>query len=417
MKKIFIFFIITLLLISCSKESADILKPEHKQDLTISEAKKYYENHVKKARKDDGKEEYLVFWDDATEIRDKEHGLLISVPILYKDGLAVKIKNEDNKPEVSTIDIKATLIFKKEEDKVTMYHHKMVHDYSKLDEEQSQQDTSDKFTGYAYLFDENDKFIEMSFFEKGEEKYRSVKENEKARVASYPVYVCTDWYTQVCWSGGCGDWHYSHSQCEFIYIPISSGSGSSSINTTVTLVSGGGGSVSSFSAFEGIDGYWNWYGSLNDDEKAFFKRKFWLIPYAITARIEANIFTGLVFCRNDDDGNWNAFKHALWSALNAMYMGRHNAIDIGMNHELEYIEGYEVKNAMDIHNNNKGINIYFLNSSAIDAMTNHQNKLEFIIEKVLIALNSGQLKRLNPPNSGVPYSQIQIPTNGDDKCI
>jgi hypothetical protein len=56
----------------------------------------------------------VVFWDDATEIRDKEYGTLVSVPFLYKDGLAVKIKNEDNKSDVSTIDIKTTLIFKKE---------------------------------------------------------------------------------------------------------------------------------------------------------------------------------------------------------------------------------------------------------------------------------------------------------------
>lgn len=61
MKKIYIFLVTTLILLSCSKESAYILKPEQKQNLTISEAKKYYENHVKKARKEDAKGDYLVF--------------------------------------------------------------------------------------------------------------------------------------------------------------------------------------------------------------------------------------------------------------------------------------------------------------------------------------------------------------------
>jgi hypothetical protein len=134
-----------------------------------------------------------------------------------------------------------------------MYHHKMVYDYSRLDKEQRSKNDSDKFTGYAYLFDENDKFIEMSLFENGEEKYRSVKENDKARVTSYQIFECTDWYTQGCWSGGCGQWHYSHTHCEFIYIPNSIGSGSGSLNTNITFVSGGGsGTVSNLNMFSDI---------------------------------------------------------------------------------------------------------------------------------------------------------------------
>lgn len=297
-----------------------------------------------------------------------------------------------------------------------MYHHKMVYDYSKLEEEQHPQDAPGKFTGYAYLFDENDKFIEMSVFENGEEKYSSVKQSERARVEYYPLTVCTHWYQRVCSPSGCEPWTELRIDCDIVYLSSSSGSGSGSgggsLNTHVTLVSGGGsGTVSNLNMFSDIPGYVQWVTGLTLSEQNFFKRKFWLVPYAIASYLDANFFTQLFYCRNDDAGSWNAFKHAFWSAMNAMYMGSHNALELAAAHE----EGSHPLSAqMDMFNNNKGIMLYNANSSTLHNWADVGRlyiNIAFLANKASEMTGAGQLRRFNALGNGLD------PTHNNDRCL
>jgi hypothetical protein len=146
-------------------------------------------------------------------------------------------------------------------------------------------------------------------------------------------------------------------------------------------------------------------------EQDFFKRKFWLVPHAIATYLDAIFFTVLFFCRNDDAGNWNAFKHTFWSAMNAMYMGAHNALELATAHE----EGSHPLSAeMDMFNNHKGINLYKTHSSMLDNWSSVGQlyaNIAFLADKALELTSGGQLKRFNSMGTGL------INTNGGDRCL
>ncbi|MCY7350670.1 MAG: hypothetical protein LH606_08375 [Cytophagaceae bacterium] len=98
----------------------------------------------------------------------------------------------------------------------------------------------------------------------------------------------------------------------------------------------------------------------------------------------------------------NAFKHAYWSALNTQTWGSSIALEIGQNHEQN--TDTHNQHAMDLHNDDVGINI---GEALPDA------SFENLAREVLEHLASGAGRKLSNPSD---RNSSIIDTNGAMLC-
>ncbi|MFB0946236.1 MAG: hypothetical protein ACI9V1_000885 [Spirosomataceae bacterium] len=155
---------------------------------------------------------------------------------------------------------------------------------------------------------------------------------ENSRPSSY-WEVCDTYSSIACWvNGNCGEIQ-TEEVCETVW-RNDRGSGFNSIST-ISYGAGGSGfsSSSSLSSFSSLPGYYDWFFSLNQTEKDFFATRRYFIPWAIAAWGNATALTSYFYCSQADLWNGNAFKHAMWNALLFKYATKHDAINIGNNHE------------------------------------------------------------------------------------
>ncbi|WP_353721530.1 hypothetical protein [Dyadobacter sp. 676] len=161
-----------------------------------------------------------------------------------------------------------------------------------------------------------------------------------------------------------------------------------------------------------ISSFW---GQINDTEKDYFLNRMWMIPQAASATAAAMSFAEWFYCNLSDDGNWNAFKHAVWSAILCMEFGVSTALQITNNHELESPPNQQ---EMDLFNNDLGIKTYKSVSASLAAMPVHVPglKLGLIADTVLKKIAVGQGKRLSPENVSPGTPQTFFWTNGANRC-
>jgi hypothetical protein len=175
---------------------------------------------------------------------------------------------------------------------------------------------------------------------------------------------------------------------------------------------GGSGSLSAVMTLPNVLPFWN---TLNDMEKDYFTRKAHLLPGAAAAYFEAEGLVYIFYCNNGDLGNWNAFKHGIWSALLSLNVGPMNALSITYNHE-EGSGSAQVLQDMDDHNNQMGINLYTSLSSYLNTLPNYGAKVLALTGAVLGAVGSGTGQRILPVNAQHPSQMSLHPTTGGDRC-
>lgn len=235
-----------------------------------------------------------------------------------------------------------------------------------------------------------------------------------AKVADQ-ITVCIDVYTQGCSGGYCSEWTYSHSNCSTKGGSLPSPSQDASVNLFTTSGfggGGGGGNLGSVLQNPQLNAYFN---TLTQAEKDYFTANWADIPQAYSNKKNAEQFTSNVYCRDDDWGNWNAFKHAYWTALNNWKFGTSKALLMGQNHESE--SPNNSARDMDFHNNNLGVSVY-RTSSGNFAQNNEEYNTTLLAKDVYTAIASGRGARViteNDPQLQGPSPNLQS-TNDTGAC-
>jgi hypothetical protein len=131
----------------------------------------------------------------------------------------------------------------------------------------------------------------------------------------------------------------------------------------VHALSAGGGAV--FDAIMQLPYVSVMLSGLNQKERDYFENAKWLIPQAAFASFTAKQLTEWFYCNDSDDGNWNAFKHAVWAAILSMEFGTSTAFQLTYLHE--DTSPPNQKN-MDVYNNDLGINTFKSIKSAVSSL-------------------------------------------------
>ncbi|MBA4851814.1 DUF6973 domain-containing protein [Emticicia sp. BO119] len=303
-------------------------------------------------------------------------------------------------------DIKTNLVFTKVKDKIESFEMRIISEDDYYLKKKKTKLALNDFDGYVYIFDNNKNFVSGLLYQDGKKVGDLGNNIKKSRILDQ-VEICVDWHSQVCVDGyGCYDWLYTHTTCSTVNIDGSAGS----IFTTALEAAMSGGSSSSLSSmlqFPGIQDLWS---HLNATEQAYFTAKWWLLPDAYNAYRAAEDYVLFYYCNNNDDGNWNAFKHAFWAAMLSATVGPRTALEITDNHEV----GQDAVNqSMDLFNNNLGINTFKQISSQVAAEPIANKKTGIILNAILQKIAQGQGRRLLPENVDISLQTLNITTNAN----
>jgi hypothetical protein len=418
MKKVIALICIVTFPFAC--KNSDIEKgisPQIETEFTIKEAKDWYESTQNTARTN-GQDEKKVVWQDAVQKKVDNKQSIVVVPFVSTGGYigiksnhdGRKVKSKDDSDHMNA-DVKRTYVFVKTEEKVEMMEMRIISDDSHLQKGKFQKLESDGFYGSAFLLDAEGQVIEGAFYENGK-VIASTAKSERGRI-NYVVMICVDFVQIVTVNGEVVSGPAVLSTTCTTYDFGGGGGGSSLFSSSFAGGSGGGsGSLSAVMTLPNVLPFWN---TLNDMEKDYFTRKAHLLPGAAAAYFEAEGLVYIFYCNNGDLGNWNAFKHGIWSALLSLNVGPMNALSITYNHE-EGSGSAQVLQDMDDHNNQMGINLYTSLSSYLNTLPNYGAKVLALTGAVLGAVGSGTGQRILPVNAQHPSQMSLHPTTGGDRC-
>ncbi|GHB85551.1 DUF6973 domain-containing protein [Persicitalea jodogahamensis] len=409
---------------SCNR-SPDILPQESSStSLTIDEAKDWYEENQKGARI--AGHDKKVIWEDAVEKQADEQQSLVVVPILSPETqLKFSMKTDKNgkkkKAENTYIsaDVKTSLVFLKKGEKIDVLEMRLIRDEDYYLKKKEKKIDSKDFDGLLYLFNSEEKLISGAQFKNGKVVGTIGAPNKRGRTSYMLLEVCTDWYTVVTTVNGevLGyDLEPYDTTCENVVIDTGSPdpSNSSFFVTALEGTSGGGGSnngsLNQLLQLPYISNLWN---SLNNYEKDYFTDNYWLLPGAALAKMEAVFSVNLLYCRDDDNGNWNAFKHAFWAAMLCEHVGPFQALIITDLHEFNNGNvPFNDSNYMDFDNDTLGINTYKAIKNAMYFL-NYPARLAYITGAIISKIDAGLGTRLISENNGPLTS---VPTTDEDRC-
>jgi hypothetical protein len=332
-----------------------------------------------------------------------------------KDGK--KKKAEDT---FISADVKTSLVFTKTDDQIDVLEMRLIREKKKIE--------SQDFEGLVYFFNSEEKLVSGAQFKDGKVVGTIGAPNKRGRSSYVLLEVCTDWYKIVTVNGEvvAYDTEPYDTTCEYVNIDTGSSesSNSSFFITALEGSTGGGGSnygsISQLLTLPYVSDYWN---QLNSYEKDYFTDNYWLLPGAALSWLEATLAVDLFYCRNDDNGNWNAFKHAFWTATLCVHVGPFNALTITEIHE-QYPDNYdnnysaeekiqfEEQRNMDLDNNQLGLMTYYAVKNTINYFT-YAVKLGTITEEVLDRISSGYGFRLTPDSNG---ALKRVSTTNGDRC-
>lgn len=150
---------------------------------------------------------------------------------------------------------------------------------------------------------------------------------------------------------------------------------------------------------------------MNSYEKDYFTDNYWLLPGAALAKMEAVFAVNLLYCRDDDNGNWNAFKHAFWAAMLCEHVGPFQALIITDIHEFNDAElPFDDSNYMDFHNDTLGINTYKAIKNALFYFS-YPARIAYITGAIINRIDVGLGQRRISENNG-PITTVDT-TNGN----
>lgn len=397
-----------------TSEKANVL-PSH--DFTVDQAEKWYSDFRQSARSV-GQPDDRVIWDAATQRKVAADDEIVVAPVLSGNFLGCRIKDGRKDKRIPDEEyvagrIQRNLVVRKVRGKIEAMEMRTVFGADYNPRVKNGKVDPSNFEGKVYFFGTAGKLVNGLIYEDG--KQVAMFGPNKGGRTSDMVEVCTDWYHQGCVAGyGCSGWVYQETTCEMVYISSgSSGSGTVWSNSLdASLNSGSAVLFDSLMQLPYVSAFW---GEISATEKDYFLNRMWMIPQAAFATGTAVALAEWFYCNLGDDGNWNAFKHAVWSALLCMEFGVSTTLQITNNHELD---SPPQKQEMDLHNNDLGIKIYKSISAALAAMPayNPGPKIGLIADKVLQKIADGFGERLSP--AGVPLGtpQTSFPTNGADRC-
>jgi hypothetical protein len=395
-------------------EKANVLPSS---DFTIGQAQKWYSDFSKSARTV-GQPGDKVIWAAATHRKVAADDEIVVAPVLSGNFLGCRVKDgrkDKRKPDEEYVAgrIQRSLIVRKVRGKIEAMEMRTVFDAEYEPKKQNGKTDPSNFEGKVYFFDMNGKLVNGLIYEVGKH-VATFGPNKGGRTADM-VEVCTDWYHQGCVDGyGCSGWVYQETTCEMVYISSGS-SGTGTVWSSSLEVSLNSGSNVVFSELMQLPYVSSFWGQINDTEKDYFLNRLWMIPQAASATAAAMSFADWFYCNLSDDGNWNAFKHAVWSAILCMQFGVSTTLQITNNHELESPPNQK---EMDLYNNDLGIKTYKSISASLAGIPINVPglKLGLIADTVLKKIALGQGKRLSPENVGPGMPQTFFWTNGTNRC-
>jgi hypothetical protein len=231
--------------------------------------------------------------------------------------------------------------------------------------------------------------------------------NQSRSMGCSTIYFTTTFWYYGCAGGECSDPQMGHFETTMYYIcekdiytdfedpHFGGGGGTGGSDNPSDNGTPGDRDQDYFGSNYSID-EWNFYNSLNEKEKLWFRiSKNWIkLPFVHAAMENANSSsTNLYQCQLsdgtillDEDGtNQNAYKHAFWIDQMACMLGPSDAFTIGENHEFGE---NNIASAMDLYNNDIGLNVY-LNECGGNSGSCTCNVFE-LMEKVKAAIDGGR---------------------------
>lgn len=395
-------------------EKANVLPSD---DFTVEQAQEWYSDLLKSARTV-GQPDDKVIWGAATQRKVAEDDEIVVAPVISGNFLGCRIKDgrkDKRKPDEENVAgrIQRSLIVRKLRGKMEAMEMRTVFDADYEPRVKNGQIDPANFEGKVYFFDMNGKLVNGLIYEQGT-RVAAFGPNKGGRTSDM-VEVCTDWYHQGCVDGyGCSGWVYQETTCEMVYVSSGS-SGSGTIWSNSLDVSLSSGSAALFNELMQLPYISSFWGGINDTEKNYFLSRIWMIPQAASATAAAVSFAEWFYCNLSDDGNWNAFKHAVLSAILCMEFGVSTALQITNNHELESPPN---QMEMDLHNNDLGVKIYKSISASLATVPINSPglKLALIADTALKRIAVGEGKRLMPVNVPIGTPQTFFWTNGANRC-
>jgi hypothetical protein len=405
-----------LVFFGCNKTSENA-SVGPKGDFTIEDAKKWYDQTSKSARKS-GEGIDKVIWGDATQRRISTEEEIVVVPLLsetffgcrIKDGREGKSKkDEDNFPAGL---IQRNLVIRKIRSKIESMEMRIVFDENYKPKVKEGRIDPVNFEGYVYFFEMNGDLRTGLIYESG--KATATFSPNKGGKTSAMIEICTDWYHQGCVDGyGCSGWIYQNTTCEMVFINNSASLGTVFMNALDAAISAG--SDAAFDAIMNLPYVSEMWSQLNQKERDYFENKKWMIAQAAFASFTARQLTEWFYCNDSDDGNWNAFKHAVWAAILSMEFGTSTALELTYLHE---DTSAPKQKSMDVYNNDLGINTFKSIKSAISSLpaTSIGVKTGMIADAILKKIIAGQGQRLVPENAPTGVQQTLLSTTAANRC-
>jgi len=400
--------------VSCSTQNEISPLNTNNNSLSIKEAREFYEKKGKGTRSETSKKQFL-FWDNAVESKISGNESFVSVPLINLDFFAIQLEESDSKKTkepIYTMDIRSNLIIRKNKGVLEEFILYLVKDEESYIRKKTSLITKDNFDGYGLLVNEFGKQVSMSIFKNGKETLSSEYKSKNVRPNDMTITQCVTYYSQSCTAGyGCGPEQVVDTICETISMPGPEGNTSFTSFATAAATSGGGGgsSASDFDAYNDLPGITAWLAGLSTSERAWYLARPTIIPKAILSRNDAEGLTDMIYCNQLDHGNGNAFKHAIWSAMNAMLNSASQALEMGDLHESNspYPQNAPER-IMDETNNSLGINTFNQYRTSLNAYPPSQRK--FILAGIILAkIDNGEGVRVSP-------TQTLIQTTSGDKC-
>lgn len=383
-------------------------------DLSVAEARQWYEAKERNTRIA-GESGDTLIWGDGIERKLSDQGSIVVVPLLQRQSLAYRIKdNREGKRKKDednfiSADIKRNVVFHKVRDKIEYFEVRAISDDGYYRKKKSAKLDIKDFDGYVYFIEMNGSLKKGLILENGKIVADFGGSTKKGRISAM-VEVCTDWYHQGCTEGyGCSGWIYQNTTCETVNIS-NSGSVGTLYTTSLDAVLTGGSNVSleSIKQLPYVGQFWV---ELNQAEIDYFTERWWLLPATAFSAATAMSFTEWFYCNSSDDGNWNAFRHVLMAMLISESVGVKDALIITYNHEdLSTPKDRE----MDVFNNDLGIKTYKCISNSLILLP-HALKVATIVNEALNVVTSGKGYRLLPEGAAENMQKIYW-TNSTNRC-
>ncbi len=388
MKNIFILFL--LFTFSCQQSENGPITPK---ELDIEGAKKIYEKFLESARIPNNNKE-TILWEMAVKRNFKNRTSVIFAPILEsRENISFRKYSNQELSEKTFRNLFTPTYLTIYIDKEGKEHLERL--VLRSTEEYLKKDKSPSFSGIMWYEDMGGEFLRGLVYNDGKviKSLNPPDENRRAKITDCINYTITITYYTITYSGG--QWNTPRETDSDTFTVTECYGSSGGYDDSYPYEVDGGGSSGDI----GIDpnylsDFWAWVLGLNPAESEWLSNnmdkalKVW--QNARKASTTSWTIYGCTSVADQDGSNQNAFKHALWIALNACSFDGAVALTIAMNHEYGQNPS-DLNYEMDSFNNSLGLTLYMNNcytSSGSCTCTSSD-----IINLVQTAINTGGGRR------------------------